>query len=240
MPFFSPSSFLTLCDGEDLFVFYIHAVNRFVNSKKSTIKDRQANFQYFVSAMGYTAVDEKELLQQVAEGNEAAFRELFYRYADALGSYVLRLTHSKTSAEEIVQDVFLKIWLNRESLPNIENFRVYLFVLSRNQTLNALRKSIREANQQKEWEKNQVIETEVNENVAEKADASQLEGLFTGAIRQLPQQQQKVWLLSRKEGLTHPQIATVLGLSRETVKKYIMHANQSITRFIRSRFSAPN
>lgn len=190
--------------------------------------------------MGYTAVDEKDLLQQVAEGNEAAFRELFYRYADKLGSYVLRLTHSKTSAEEIVQDVFLKIWLNRKTLSEIENFRVYLFVLSRNQTLNAIRKSIRETNHQKEWEKNQATAAEMSSVRIEKEESRQLEHLLEGAIHQLPSQQQKVWLLSRQQGLTHPQIASTMGISKETVKKYIMHANQSITRFIRSRFSAHN
>ncbi|RYF79643.1 MAG: RNA polymerase sigma-70 factor [Chitinophagaceae bacterium] len=184
--------------------------------------------------------DEKELLLYVSEGNEAAFRELFYRYADRLGSYVLRLTHSKTLAEEIVQDVFLKIWTGREALVKVENFGVYLFVVCRNQTLNAMRKALRETSHQKEWEKNQAAILEMNQEGTGEDETAQVEGLVNSAINQLPTQQQKVWLLSRKDGLTHPQIAAVLGISRETVKKYIMHANQSITRFIRSRLTTPN
>lgn len=186
-----------------------------------------------------SAYDEKKLLQQVSEGNELAFRELFCRYADLIGNYVLRLTRSKIHAEEIVQDVFLKIWMCREALAEVENFRVYLFVVSRNQTLNAMRKELRQMSHQKEWKKNHLTITETNIE-HEEEDALQLEGLIEGAINQLPSQQQKAWLLSRKEGLTHPQIATAMGISRETVKKYIMYANHSITYFIRSRISTPS
>jgi RNA polymerase sigma-70 factor (ECF subfamily) len=187
-----------------------------------------------------SAYDEKDLLRQVAEGSEAAFRELFYRYADRLGNYVLRLTQSKMHAEEIVQDVFLKIWTNREALSDVDNFNVYLFVVSRNQTLNAMRKVIRLKGYQKEWERNQAAAVVENSQKPVEEEGLYAEGLINSAVDQLPSQQRKVWLLSRKDGLTHPQIATAMGISRETVKKYIMHANQSITRFIRSRLSTQN
>ena len=198
------------------------------------------NFRYFVPVMFSSAYDEKDLLQQVSEGSEAAFRELFYRYADRLGNYVLRLTQSKTHAEEIVQDVFLKIWISREALSDVDNFNVYLFVISRNQTLNAMRKVIRLKGYQKEWERNQAAAPVENSQKPVEEEGLYAEGLINSAVDQLPSQQRKVWLLSRKDGLTHPQIATAMGISRETVKKYIMHANQSIARFIRSRLSTQN
>jgi RNA polymerase sigma-70 factor (family 1) len=197
------------------------------------------NFIYFVCVMSTSVFDEKTLLQRVSEGDEAAFRELFYRYADKLGNYVLRLTRSKTQAEEIVQDVFLKIWKNRKALAEVENFSVYLHVVSRNQTLNSLRKTLQQASRQKKWEQDQktvVAESQPTENET----FIDLEKLVGSAIDQLPAQQQKAWLLSRGAGLTHPQIANTMGLSRETVKKYIMYANQSVTRFIRSKFSTSN
>jgi RNA polymerase sigma factor (sigma-70 family) len=189
--------------------------------------------------MGNAAKDEKDLLQQVSEGNESAFRELFFRYADLIGRYVLRFTHSKIHAEEIVQDVFLKIWMSREALAAVENFRAYLFVVSRNQTLNAIRKELRQISHQNEWKKNQIAKGE-STIAHEREEIIHLEGLIEGAISQLPFQQQRAWLLSRKEGLTHPQIAIAMGISRETVKKYIMYANHSIAYFIRSKISTPN
>lgn len=175
--------------------------------------------------------NEKHLLQQVADGNDRAFRLLFYRYADLLGTYVFRLTGSRQITEEIVQDVFLKIWMSREVLALVENFHSYLYVVSRNQALNALRSQLRQQRRQKEWERATAesrLPTLPEEPVEYPA------GLIDRAIRQLPPQQQKVWLLSRKDGFTHKQIALNMTLSPETVKKYMMYANQSIARFIRA------
>ena len=175
------------------------------------------------------------LLRQVADGNENAFRELFHRYADLLGTYVLRFTHSRECAEEIVQDIFLKIWMSREALAEVQNFKVYLYVISRNQTLNAMRKIIRQREYQREWEKNNPAPLQVV-HPPEDPDHHPL-GLIDRAIEQLPPQQKKVWLLSRQMGLSHKQIAKEMTLSQETVKKYIMYANQSMTVFIKSHFS---
>jgi len=148
------------------------------------------NFTYFVCVMDNSAYDEKRLLQRVSEGDEAAFRELFYHYADMLGNYVMRLTRSRTNAEEIVQDVFLSIWMCREVLAEVENFKAYLFVVSRNQTLNAMRKMIRQANHQKQWERNQVPDVEIEIQFKEEENAHH-EGLIEGDISQLHSQQQK-------------------------------------------------
>jgi RNA polymerase sigma-70 factor (ECF subfamily) len=110
--------------------------------------------------MDTSVYDERKLLQQVSEGDEAAFRELFYHYSDSVGSYILSLSRSKMHAEEIVQDVFLKIWMSREALA--EKFKAYLYVISRNQTLNAIRKVMRQMAHQKEWEKDQTALVEIN------------------------------------------------------------------------------
>jgi RNA polymerase sigma-70 factor (ECF subfamily) len=103
-----------------------------------------------------------------------------------------------------------------------------------------MRKVIRLKGYQKEWERNQAAAVVENSQKPVEEEGLYAEGLINSAVDQLPSQQRKVWLLSRKDGLTHPQIATAMGISRETVKKYIMHANQSITRFIRSRLSTQN
>ena len=118
---------------------------------------------------------------------------MFYRYADLLGAYVFRLTRSREYTEEIVQDVFLKIWMSREALAEVENFKVYLFVISRNQTLNALRKVIRERNRFKAWEKNMSSLSAVH-NEESTYPADETLGIIDEAINQLPEQQKKVEL----------------------------------------------
>lgn len=172
--------------------------------------------------------DEQSLLKLVARGNETAFSKLVYQYADLVGSHIFRLTHNREQTEEIVQDVFLKIWQTRESLTTVRNFRTYLFVVSRNQALNAIRSLIRERLRRKKWEQSEKTETaEENETEIE-----QQISLIDKAISELPTQQQKAWLYSRREGLRYKDIAKQMNLSPETVKKYIQYASLAITRYI--------
>ncbi|MES1249215.1 MAG: RNA polymerase sigma factor, partial [Chitinophaga rupis] len=80
-----------------------------------------------------------ELLAQVAGGDQNAFAKLFYTHHQELADYIFLLTRSMPFTEEIVQDAFTKVWLHREKLTGITNFRSYLFTLSRNHTFNCLR-----------------------------------------------------------------------------------------------------
>src|SRR5690606_38854802 len=86
-------------------------------------------------------------------GDEQAFAQLYRLWQPALGAYIFRITRSKEFAAEIIQDVFLKIWTSRETLSEINNFKSYLFVMSRNQALNALRKVMREVKFSEDFEK---------------------------------------------------------------------------------------
>jgi RNA polymerase sigma-70 factor (ECF subfamily) len=177
--------------------------------------------------------NEGELLMQVADGNERAFRELMYVYQPLLLTYVFQLTRSAAAAEEIVQDVFLKIWMGRESLAGVQRFRSYLFIVCRNYALDQLRKIIRERRRAAEWEKEQALSPEYDLPGQEPATA--FFTLLDEAVSHLPPQQQKVYVLSRRNGLPQVEIARQTGLSVLTVKKYMKLAIASITAFIRSR-----
>ncbi len=168
------------------------------------------------------------LLRQVAMGDESAFTQLMHQYTNLLASHIFRLTHHREQTEEIVQDVFLRIWQTRESLAAVKNFRTYLYVVSRNKALNALRSMIRERNRQRQWEQ---TELPIQEDEAGEEKEKQF-SLLEEAIAQLPAQQQKAWLLSRREGLKYREIAKEMGLSEETVKKYIQYGSQAITRYV--------
>ncbi|MES2266059.1 MAG: sigma-70 family RNA polymerase sigma factor [Bacteroidota bacterium] len=172
---------------------------------------------------------EKELLLKVADGDEHAFSELFNAHHQLLGTHIYRITDSAELAEEVVQDVFLKIWMSRETLVNIQNFRAYLFAMSKNHALNCLRKLAKERVHQKSIEEN-AAELMPDENPRLKGYYS----LLDEAIDHLPPQQQKVYLLSRHNRLKYDEIANQMGLSRETVKKYLQGATHSITSFVQS------
>lgn len=173
----------------------------------------------------YTYTDD-ELLLKVSAGNEQAFRTLFAIYHQQLGAFIYRLTHSMELAEEIVQDVFLKIWLNRETIDGVQNFKAYLFIVSRNHALNCLRKIAREHAQKVQ------MEQQLSEELERQHEHNPYYSILDEAIDNLPPQQQKVYLLSRHQRLKYSEIAEELNLSHETVKKYLQIATSSITEYV--------
>lgn len=179
--------------------------------------------------MSYSFVDdEKQLLLKVAAGDERAFRALFEKHHGLLASHILRITRWKELTEEIVQDVFLKIWMSRETLSEIQDLRAYLYIVSKNYALDSLKKVARErvTFSDADWafvEKSMVS--------VESEDPGPL-GLIDEAIDRLPPQQKKVYLLSRRERKKYSEIAEQLGLSRETVKKYLQLATESISSYV--------
>jgi len=177
--------------------------------------------------------NEKELLLNVASGNEHAFRSLFNLYHQQLGKYIFQLTENMELAEEVVQDVFLKIWIKRQALADIQNFKAYLFVISKNHALNCLRKQAKEWLQEKELQRPDYTSFMINEG------ENPYYIWLDEAIDQLPPQQQKIYLLSRHEQLKYTEIAAHLNLSKETVKKYLQIANSSITQYMHSKLVPP-
>lgn len=169
--------------------------------------------------------NEEELLEQVASGSEAAFTALFEAYHQWLGAYIYRLTNSMELAEEIVQDVFLKVWIYREKLLQVQNFESYLYVMSKNHTFNCLRKIAKE--QQKRSQLKEKLATHwLEEKETFSADYYRV---LDQAVEQLPPQQRKAYILSRRKRLKYDEVAKKMDISRETVKKYLQHATHSIT-----------
>jgi RNA polymerase sigma-70 factor (family 1) len=183
--------------------------------------------------LAITAVNnERKLLLEIVEGNEAAFAELFFAYHNQLGEYVLMLTDSDEMTEEIVQDVFVKVWMNREALLTINKFTSYLFILTRNYTLNCIRKRVKERKQQENY--SQLVLTDrflaVDDELILDPD---YQALVDRAVAQLPPQQQKVFIL-RQQGLKNPEIAEKMEISTDSVKKYQQWALKAVSEFVKS------
>jgi RNA polymerase sigma-70 factor (ECF subfamily) len=178
----------------------------------------------------YNSYDEKKLLLLTAQGDETAFGMLFHSHHNKLGVYILKLTDSFPLAQEIVQDVFLKIWEHRSSLQQVQNFEAYLFVMARNRAFNCLKKIAREKVRNYKWAHQQEHEQD-----GEESPMGPIEGydiLIEDAVANLPPQQKKVYQLHNQEGMTHSAIALKLGLSTATVKKHMCLALRSIREHI--------
>jgi len=179
---------------------------------------------------GLSIIDEdNELLRQVVLGDEKAFRIVFNKYHNRLGSHLFRITKSHELAQEVVQDIFLKIWMNRAGLSGVRNFKAYLYVMSKNHALNCLQNNALEKTLTTSLEDNQDFQTD---DITEENEKYRL---IDEAIDRLPPQQKQVYLMSRHERLNYNEIAARLSLSRETVKKYLQIASESITSCIRKK-----
>ncbi len=180
--------------------------------------------------------NELELLEKVANGDENAFASLFYSYHNQLGEFILLLTRSTELTEEIIQDVFMKVWEMRATLTTVNHFTGWLFILARNYTLNSLRKQSAELKKSYEYGRHLLL-TE-SETGAEGNTLKEYDELIKKAIAQLPDQQRKVFSLRHEEGLSYAAIAEVMNISKETVKKYLQLALKSVCKYIKSNFSS--
>lgn len=157
------------------------------------------------------------LLNLIAGGDETAFRQLYDLYAGKI--YTLAVTYLKSplAAQDIVQEVFIKIWDKRATLHEIENFPAYLHVMSRNLLIDQLQKKL-PAYSENNW----------TDNTQQQLDYRELETLIRRSVEQLPFRQQQIYRLSRDHHLTHRQIAQELGISYDTVREHMSKALKSI------------
>lgn len=168
------------------------------------------------------------ILLSIAQDDERAYTGLFHAYHQQLGSFVFSVTRSKELTEEIIQDVFVKIWEDRKALPSVKNFSAYLFIITRNHTLNTIRKI--DLQKKKEATVNQYYA--IMEE-AQPAPAENYYALLENAVDQLPIQQKKVYLLKR-QGLKNADVAFQMDISVNSVKKYQQWAMQAIARIIKT------
>ncbi len=179
--------------------------------------------------------DDKELCRRIAVGDEQAFQTLFRLHRDRLFAFAVRFTKSAAAAEDIIQDVFLKLWEQPDLLEKAENPPAYIFILVRNKTLDYLRKISNDQRLQQEVWLFIAHAQRQAEDTFEKVDAKETEQLINEAVQQLPPQQQKIFILSRTKGLSHEQIAEQLGISKNTVKNHLIAALGTIRKYLNKR-----
>lgn len=154
------------------------------------------------------------------------FKCIFDTYKNRVYGYVLAVAHSAYTAEEITQEIFLKLWLCRDMLGQVGNLEGYLFTIARHKTLNHLRKAATDARLLRELQS--MMRPSAN-NVEEYATSADYDHILQEAVALLSPQRRQVYQLSRVQGLNHEEIAVHLQLSRNTVKNHLVEA----LRFIR-------
>lgn len=172
---------------------------------------------------------EQFLVLRLQKGSEGAFRKLFDRYRHDIYAFSLSILKSKHQAEEVVQDVFLKVWLNHENLDPRLSFKSYIFTIARNLAFNILAKAANDVKlKERIFYKNQtgcsLTDTRLLEEDYEK--------LKNRAIDELSPRCKQVFQMSRNDGKSYEQIAKELGISTNTVKNQMSTALASIKEFL--------
>lgn len=163
---------------------------------------------------------------------EKLFTDLYLAHKETVYRHAIRLTGIQWFAEEIVQEVFMKLWEKRDQLKEIDNISSYLFIVSRNLSMDYLRKlgRIRQKNAdltiesatERDWLEDKLCEKEMHGTIIE-------------AVRRLPRRQRQVFCL-RYDGWKKKKVAAVLGIADNTVKRHLEKANQSVRSYVSNKW----
>lgn len=184
---------------------------------------------------GFPPYNEQDLLLRVSQGDETAFARLVEPHKNNIFTSAWKITGSKAIAEDILQEVFLSLWLKREKLPELENFPGYLFTMAQNAIFDALR------NISKRREKGMSLHpddpafshTDTENTLRQREYAV----ILHRAIESLPPKQKQTYILIKQDGLKRGETATLLQVSAETVKFNLEEAMRKVRAFCQAHIS---
>jgi hypothetical protein len=168
-------------------------------------------------------------IEALQNGDHKAFEEVFLTYFDKVKYLLTGLLRSESDAEELAQDIFVKLWINRQSIDPSKAFSTYIYTIARNTALNYLKHKLVEEN----------FRNSLNDLDVEEADSSdgilfakEISLLVEMTVCRMPIQRRKIYQMSREKGISNNEIAEKLGISKKTVENQISLALQEIKRVI--------
>jgi RNA polymerase sigma-70 factor (ECF subfamily) len=166
-----------------------------------------------------------ELISRIKEGDESAFRIVFDLYSSKLFAFSYRFLKEKEPCQEVVQEVFLKLWINRSKLDTQYPIAPYLYTITRRLTLNVLRHvATSQCAMDKMWLNVKKVSNETEEEVF----LEDLSRFTEQVLSKMPKQQQLIFRMSRHQELSYDEIAEELNISRNTVKNHLVAALKTL------------
>ena len=172
---------------------------------------------------------EQELLKRVAAGDRKAFTQLYTGWLNNVHDYVHFFTRSAETTEELVQEIFIKIWEHHHRLAAVRSFKSYLFRIAKNTVIDHVR--------------HQQVRHKVLRNLEQQAITAHTDteqqltytayyNTVQAAIERLPEKRKLIFRLSTQEGLSHDEIATLLHISKSVVKKQLYAAFDFVRQYL--------
>ena len=174
--------------------------------------------------------EDRNDLEKIASGDHDAFRSIFIKYYPKTKYFVTHIVKSEDVAEDLSQDIFLKIWINKELLPNLISFNAYIYKMAKFTALDYLKHKHVENTFAANYSQPATTDPE------EELNAKDLEFLIELAIDMMPEQRQKIYIMSRIENIKNKEIAKTLGISEKTVNNQISLALKEIRNLLALAF----
>ncbi len=170
---------------------------------------------------------ERNLLEGLIKGDMSSFRVLFDEKYTLFYAFINGMVKNSCIAEDIAQNIFMKVWINREKLDPHQSLHNYLYVLAKNE--------VRDHFRLKSSTKHQEIQEEDRVFIQDFEGAMDVELMkerVSVAVSEMPDQRRKVYLLSREQMLTNKEIAEKLNLSVRTVERHVLLALKDIRTYL--------
>jgi RNA polymerase sigma-70 factor (family 1) len=169
--------------------------------------------------------NEQQLLVKLAEGDEYAFEQLYLIYSPKIYKKILQLVKQVAVAEEILQDVFVKIWEKRETLDNEKSFKSFLYTIAKNLVIDLFRRAALD----RQMLQNFIIENTELYYPFDNTDLNaESKAIIQKALDTLPPQRKKVYTLIKLEGKSYDEVAELLNISTSTINDHVVKATKAI------------
>ncbi|MGC1240764.1 MAG: RNA polymerase sigma-70 factor [Chryseosolibacter sp.] len=169
----------------------------------------------------YDAHTDLQLLKLLSQNDMIAFETLYRRHAAGLNRYAHGKTGDRDQAQEVVQEIFVWLWTQRNDLPAINNPKAYLFHMARNRILNVYRsEQVREKYASLFYQ----FKTNFDQSVEDELNLADLQAVIERKLASLPEKCRTAFRLSRIHNLPISTVAKEMAISRRTVENYLTRA----------------
>jgi RNA polymerase sigma-70 factor (ECF subfamily) len=170
-----------------------------------------------------------KVIARLIRDDKKALDEIYIIFYPRLYAFSKSFLKVEDDINDILQDVFVKIWLNRKNINNVETFNAYIFTTTKNAIVSYFREKIKFYDFE-----NRVKKSVINEfdSFSDEVEYEEMKERADRIIDQLPEKRKEIFKLCREEGLSYKEIAGKLGISVKTVEDHMLHAN----RFLRKQF----
>lgn len=165
--------------------------------------------------------NEDAIIRRLRKGETSAFDEIYNLYSRNVYRFAYSFLKSKQDSEEIIQEVFLKVWKNRKTIDEYFSFKAFLFTISYNLIIDEFRKRLKD-NKYREFFANRV--DHLSMDTEKTIEYHELNNRYADAVEKLPERRKMIYKLHRDEGLPYKEIAAKLKISERTVENQISQA----------------